>query len=772
MTFTVNQKNRDSAKIKTLTEIINGRAVVPPRSETFKLFHLKSTEFPCVIEAQELTQNVFIPMAIAQSEHCWLRVLNVDENIKIVNTESVKTSRIENFDIFKTNQDIKSNLRINELKNLLAKAIPNHVKDRMLPLCLEFADIFHVEGDKPTTNNFYVQKLNLKDNTPVYVKNYRLPQSQKQEINEQVAKLLKQDLIEMSTSSYNSPLIVVPKKSTTGQRKWRMCVDYRLLNRKLVPDKFPLPRIDEILDGLGRAKYFSCLDLQAGYHQIKLDSNSRPMTSFSTERGFYQWKVLPFGINVAPASFTRMMTLAFSGLTPDQAFIYMDDLIVIGWSENKHIENLRMVFETCRKHNLKLNPLKCQFFRHEVHFLGHKCTSNGIMPDPSKLNVVEKYPIPRDKAETKRFVAFANYYRRFVRNFLGLARPLNALTAKKKSLIWSDECQKSFETIKKSLLTAPVLAYPDFSQNCRFKVTVDSSNFATGAVLSQDIDGIDRPITFMSRTFKKGEINKPIIEKELIAIHFALTVLRPYLYGREFTVFSDHKPLIYLYKLKSPSSKLTRIRLDLEEYKFDIVHIRGKDNVVADALSRIQIDELKNQYEHEILVITRSMTKNKSSKNDSEIEAHRSTKAFEVLQGGFNKKIPRIKTAHYAEKGNDVTHCAIEVHRNHRKVFSCEVRAQPNKKIHLRELLKSLEEKALKHNITTFQWPMYDKIFEKCPISKFKQLCNETLEKIKIHLNQKTENIVDETKRLEILSTFHNDILWRSLWPITHVCEH
>lgn len=218
---------------------------------------------------------------------------------------------------------------------------------------LEFADIFHLECDKPSVNNFYTQKLRVNDNTPVYVKNYRLPHSQKMEINSQVSKLLKQELIEMSTSNYNSPLIVVPKKSTDGTKKWRMCVDYQLLNRKLVPDKFPLSRIDEILDGLGRAKFFSCLDLQAGYHQIPLEKASRPMTAFSTERGFYQWKILPFGINIAPASFTRMMTIAFSGLSPDQAFIYMDDLIVIGFSENQHLFNLKQVFETCRKHNLK-----------------------------------------------------------------------------------------------------------------------------------------------------------------------------------------------------------------------------------------------------------------------------------------------------------------------------------------------------------------------------------------------------------------------------------
>lgn len=395
------------------------------------MFRIRNASFPCVIESQEIAKNVFVPTTIAQKQDCWIRVLNTNETNTIICTDTLKTSDINDFYILKCNQNPKFDDRKSDLSQLLQKRIPAHARDKLLPLCLEFSDIFHLEDDKPSVNNFYEQELRLQDNTPVYVKNYRLPQSQKMEINSQVQNLLKNDLIEMSKSNYNSPLIVVPKKSTDGSKKWRMCVDYRLLNRKLLPDKFPLPRIDEILDGLGRAKYFTVMDLQAGYHQIPLEQQSRHVTAFSTDNGFYQWKVLPFGINIAPSSFTRMMTIAFSGLNPDQAFIYMDDLIVISFSENQHILNLKKVFETCRKHNLKLNPNKCDFFRTEVHFLGHKCTSNGILPDPAKLNVVEKYPRPKDKSETKRFVAFANYYRRFIRNFSGIARPLNELSQKK-----------------------------------------------------------------------------------------------------------------------------------------------------------------------------------------------------------------------------------------------------------------------------------------------------------------------------------------------------
>lgn len=759
MTLTVKPSKSSQVTIDIRAELMRGLSVLPPKSETFKLFRIKSQNFPCVIETQELSRDIFTPTSIAYQPETWLRVLNTSEETRFITTDAVKASNLDDFHILKSEKTNKNNPRRDNLSKILSSKIPEHALDKLLPLCLEYSDIFYMEGDKSSVNNFYVQKLRLNDKNPVFVKQYRLPHSQKEEIRKQVANLLKQDLIEMSTSNYNSPLIVVPKKSTDGSKKWRMCVDFKLLNRKLIPDKFPLPRIDEILDGLGKARYFSCLDLHSGYHQIPLHEKSRHLTSFATEKGFYQWKVVPFGLNVAPSSFTRMMTIAFSGLSPEQAFIYMDDLIVIGYSDNQHIRNLTQVFETCKKYNLKLNPLKCEFFRTEVQFLGHRCTSNGILPDPSKLNVLEKYPTPKDKKETKRFVAFANYYRRFIKNFSAIAKPLNELSRKRKAFIWSQECETAFVTLKKALLSAPILAYPDFSKE--FKVTVDASQLACGAVLSMDINGCDRPISFISRTFKKGELNKPIIEKELLAIHFALMIFRPYLYGRRFTVYSDHKPLVYLYKLKNPTSKLSRIRLDLEEFLFDVIYIKGELNVVSDALSRISIAEIRDQYKYDILAITRSKSNgNKDIENEAQKVNDNIIKAFESLQSGFDRKIPRVKTTKYLKNGNDVIHCTIAVYSKHRKLFDCSIKAKDNEKLSFKNLLKMLEKEATAKNIEIVQWALYDQIFDECQINDFKQSCNEVLKNIKIQLIKKPESVIDKNKQLELINFFHNDPIY------------
>lgn len=761
MTFTVQPQNHRPSTISILNEDQNGCVQIPPRSESFKLFRIQSTQFPCVIETQQITDNILIPTTIVQHPNSWIRVLNTSEQTEPVYSHQIKASSINNYNIYKTESQTKLNGRKEKLTKILKARIPAHAIPKLLPLCQEYSDIFHLEGDKPSTNNFYTQSLTLNDHTPVYIKNYRLPQSQKEEIRTQVRELFRNDLIEMSTSNYNSPLIVVPKKSQDNTKRWRLCIDYKQLNKKLVPDKFPLPLITDIFDGLTNAKFFSAMDLQSGYHQIPLDKKSRPLTAFNTEDGYYQFKVLPFGLNIAPSSFTRMMTLAFSGLGPSKAFIYMDDLIVIGFTEDNHIKNLTEVFETCRKYNLKLNPLKCDFFKTEIQFLGHICTDKGLLPDHKKLNVIEKYPTPDSKEAAKRFVAFANYFRRFIPNFSEIAKPLNALSRKRIPFHWSEYCEEAFQKLKTALMNPPILAYPDFSK--KFHITVDASQIACAGYLSQDHDGIDRPIAYISRAFTKCELNKPIIEKELIAIHFAITQFRHYVYGKEFTVFTDHKPLIYLFKMKNPSSKLTRIRLDLEEYQFEIKHISGKSNVVADALSRITIDELKNQYNYNVLAITRSMNKNSNNldantaqnkQNNQNTEKIKYVPVYEEICTIKDKNIP---TARSARRKNTNT---FEIKINKRRKQILRAKFDLTVLRSLENVLNSLERELKQDNINKINWPLHDEIFKHFTIQQFKEACHKKLNFLTIALTPTQKKIESKAEKEKILEHYHNDELY------------
>lgn len=289
MSLTLRKPHSECIKIPIKSELLNGVSAVPvPRSETFKIFHIKSEKFPCLIETQEVEDGVVVPTTLVYEPIAWLRVLNTNENIKIINT-----SNLNNFHVIKPQKydETYTKNRTKKLQSILKKRIPEFMREKMIDLATAFSDIFHVDGDKFTTNNFYEQNIILSDNEPVFTKNYRLPHMQKKEIEQQTKLSLENDFIELSTSPYNSPLIIVPKKSTDGKPKYRMCIDYRKLNKKIIPDKFPLPRIEEILEGLGRAKYFSIMNLNSGFYQISLAKESRPATAFSTDTGFYRKKL-------------------------------------------------------------------------------------------------------------------------------------------------------------------------------------------------------------------------------------------------------------------------------------------------------------------------------------------------------------------------------------------------------------------------------------------------------------------------------------------------
>lgn len=733
---------------------------IAPRCEIVRIIP-SSVRNPIVISDQT-SPGVFIANTLSETNKTIIRIMNTNEDTVSINLRNIKIDSLDNYDIVnmrKTKKPFEAD-RISELKKILKNQIPIHVSKSATDLCIEYADIFALSNDKATTNNFYTQKLNVTDNQPVYQPNYRLPHAQKQVIRDEIQKLIDNDLIEPSLSSYNSPLLLVPKKSTDGKIKHRMVIDYRNVNRKLVPDKFPLPRIDDILDSLGNAKYFSVIDLNAGFHQIPLAPESRPITSFSFDNSHYQWKVLPFGLSISPNSFSRMMASTFRGVPLDTCFLYIDDIIVIGRSEKHHLENLRTVFERCRKHNLKLNPQKCQFFRCEVQYLGHTCTDKGLKPNQEKTKAVENYPRPHDGDSTKRFVAFANFYRRFIPRFAELAKPLNALCRKNAIFNWTPQCQEAFEKIKSIMISPQILAYPDFSKE--FEIFVDASKIGCGAVLTQNHDGIIRPIYFASKSFTKGEQNKSTIEQELIAIHWAIKQFRPYIYQKEFTVRSDHKPLVYLFGLKDPSSRLTRVRVDLEEHTFTVKHVPGKENVCADALSRINIEDLKNIHQEacNVRAITRSKTLAQKAKiplnepvTEKSIEPH----VIETVNNTEQIGIPHLK-CDIDELPNHLLN--VKVHINHkRRIKHIELNSvEANQFVKL--MFDRLESMTDRQNFDAVKISIDDQLFGKCSVNKFKEIGNSVLKKLTVFLVRPIRHIDDVNERKTLIQTHHDDKLY------------
>lgn len=474
--------------------------------------------------------------------------------------------------------DIIKHLRTQHMNDLEREIIFN--------ICSEYSDVFYYPGCDLSFTTAIKHHIRTKDEDPVYRKNFRYPPQLKQIINDEVEKLLEQGIVVDSESPYCNPVWVVPKKiDASGQKKWRLVIDFRQLNKKTIEDKYPLPKIDEILDNLGRCQYFSTLDLAQGFHQIELDENSVEKTAFTVDNRHLMFKRMPFGLRNAPATFQRVMDHVLRPFLYKFCFVYMDDVIIYSKSIEEHAQHLSSILRILREVNLKVQLDKTEFLHKEVAFLGHIVSQDGIKPNPDKIKAVQEYPMPTTTKEIKQFLGLAGYYRKFIKDFSKIAHPMTKCLRKGTKIdIRNEEYRSSFETLKIALMNSPVLAYPNFEES--FILTTDSSNFAIGGVLSQK----GHPVGYFSRSLNPSERKYSTIERELLAIVDSCKHFKPYLWGHQFQIECDHRPLQWLFSLKDPSSRLYRWKVKLEEFDFDIKYIKGKTNFVADALSRVEIN--------------------------------------------------------------------------------------------------------------------------------------------------------------------------------------
>lgn len=600
--------------------ITKANLTIPARTQIRCKIPLTTTEKEVIILPQELPEGIFMAGS-------WSAVKNGEVDVSMINpTESdvyipemfMDTRPAKDFEPagnLPGPESYKDHNRWNELRKLIDTTnLLNDEKKLVYELCEEFCDVFYLPGDKLSTTKITRQKIHLKpDTAPQYVKPYRNPFHQKDIVMKHIEKMKQDGVIEPSVSAWNAPLLIVPKKGldANGEKQYRVVIDYRKLNTTIQMDRYPLPNINELIDQLGSARVFTCIDLSQGYYQVELEKESRPCTAFITPDGkHYQMRRLPMGLNISPSAFSRIMALALAGLTGMNCLVYLDDLIIFSKSRHQHYKDLISVFERLREVNLKVHPRKSHFFQRVVMFLGFKISEQGVQVDPEKCEKVREWPEPRNKKELQSFLGLANFYRHFVKNFADISIPLTQLLKKRVEFTWSTECDDAFESIKKALCSTDVLAFPNFDQE--FLVHTDASKYALGAVLS-NYD--TRPVHFASRTMKPAEVNYSTIEKELLAVVFALKVFRPYLLGKHFTLNTDHAPLVWLFGMNNPASRLTKFRLELEQFHFSVIHVPGKDNVVADALSRrLTSKDLQNMHrqveqhaeQYAIFVLTRA----------------------------------------------------------------------------------------------------------------------------------------------------------------------
>jgi hypothetical protein len=326
------------------------------------------------------------------------------------------------------------------LKRLRLEHLNEEENKEIEQTCLDYQDLFHLPGETLSSASVVKHAIRLEPGTePVNARPYRLPESQKLEVRRQVEELKRGGIITESSSPWNSPLLIVPKKAdATGEKRWRMVIDYRKLNAKTVEDAYPLPDVTEILDQLGQSKYFSCIDMVMVYHQIEM-AEDRAKTAFSTKECHWEYKRLPFGLKTAPATFQRMMNVVLSGLTGSRCFVFLDDIVVYAKSLAQHYAKIRQIFDRIRGSNLKLKPEKCEFLRKEVSYLGHVISERGVLPDKAKTKVIEDFPTPQNVKQLKSFLGLMSYYRRFIPRFSTIASPLHQLLKKDAKYEWTDK---------------------------------------------------------------------------------------------------------------------------------------------------------------------------------------------------------------------------------------------------------------------------------------------------------------------------------------------
>jgi transposase InsO family protein len=445
----------------------------------------------------------------------------------------------------------------------------------VLPSSL-FADVDHPHGCTATATHV----IDTGTNRPCWTGLRPTSPGERLIVQQEIKRMLACNVIRPSTSPWASPIVLVKKKDNST----RFCVDYRVLNNITKKDVHPLPRISDMLEALHGGVFFSTLDAASGYWQIPMDEASKEKTAFICNEGLFQFEVMSFGMCNAPATYQRTMIVVLAELLWDICLVYLDDVLIFSPSFDQHLKDVKRVTERLHQHGFLLQAKKCSFAMQEVTYLGHRVSSKGLRPDPSKLRVLREFPRPTDVKTLRAFLGLAGYYRKFINGFSSIADPLYTLTRDNVDWTWSPTSEEAFVKLRNALLTDAVLPFPDF--NLPFIVDCDASEVGMGAILSQVVaDGQERPILMESRKFTDGERKWHIREKEALAIIFALEQFRRFVLGCNFVVRTDHSSLEWLMQAKT--GRLCRWALRLAEFQpFSIVHRKGDAHVNVDALTR------------------------------------------------------------------------------------------------------------------------------------------------------------------------------------------
>ena len=479
--------------------------------------------------------------------------------------------------------------------DLVLDGIPEDRKQKLLTVLKKNHKAFAIEKLEMGCVNLVKHRIQLLEGALPHKERYRnIPTHMLDEVRKHLDELIINKTIQPSKSPWCNAVVLVRKKDG----ELRFCIDFRKLNGKTKKDAYPLPRINDALNAMKGAKYFSCLDLKRGFYQTEMDPDSRDKTAFTAgNMGFFEFRQMPFGLCNAPATFQRLMEECLGELIYSICVVYLDDIIIFAETEEEHLHRLGLVMERLQGANMKLKPCKCEFFKTEIEYLGHKVTSEGILPMKKNLDAVAKFAEPTTVTQVKSFLGLVGHYRRFIKDFAKIAKPLHELTkksepgpqpkGKRSPPVQLDAKGKlAFYELKDKCLSSPVLIYADITKP--FMLETDASKTALGAVLSQQKDGVYHPVAYASRILNDAETRYHSSKQEFLALKWSITEQFPeYLIHLPFTVRTDNNPLTYV--LTTPNLDATGHRwvAAMASFKFKIEYLKGTKNGAADALSRL-----------------------------------------------------------------------------------------------------------------------------------------------------------------------------------------
>ncbi|GIY74715.1 retrovirus-related Pol polyprotein from transposon 17.6 [Caerostris darwini] len=554
----INDKCREKLNTSVQNEInrsqmkLIGKSVskvrIPPNSQRYVDISIQPTNVtlqvgqPLLIEkyVNSHSSSFLVARAVSNmntNNRCLALILNLNDSTLVLNKGMALVSivPIEQVAVMQNINSISVNNSQNEInwENSINLSHLNHSeRSDVISLLNKYNSVFAQELSDLGECSIIQHEIHLTDNIPTRQKPYRVPYNLKAEMKKQINILLDAGIIQPSTSSYAAPVLLVKKSDGS----FRLVADLRKLNSKTIPDNFPLPNLNEMIDMLSGSKFFSTLDLTSGFHQMQMNPSHAHLTGITTEFGLFQYKRLPFGLKNAGASFQRLMSIVLAGLSDLKIACYIDDIIIASKTFEEHMNRLEIVFKRLQSANLKVKPSKCSFLQHEITYLGHTVREGQVLPDGKNLDSIRKSLPPTNRKQNH-------------------------------------------------LVSVPCLSLPDFDKP--FAICTDASKYSLGAVLVQeDESGFQHPISFASRKLGPTEIKYSVVEKEALGVVFGINHFKNYLYGSHFIVYCDQQCLSKLMKLKDPTSRIARWLLTLQQYTYTVVHKPGRLNLMADYLSR------------------------------------------------------------------------------------------------------------------------------------------------------------------------------------------